>query len=81
MRVRVLFFAQARDHAGTSELDLECREGASVAELLDRVVADAPGLASIRTHLAVAVDGELVRGDARLPAGAEVALLPPVSGG
>jgi molybdopterin converting factor small subunit len=32
-------------------------------------------------HLALAVDGELLRGDAPLRAGCELALLPPVSGG
>lgn len=81
MQVRVLFFAQAREHAGTPERELECPAGARVSDLLERLVADAPGLAALRPHLAIAVDGELVRGDAALTAGAEVALLPPVSGG
>ncbi len=81
MQVTVLFFAQARDQAGASERQQPCRDGATVSELLDGLVADLPALASLRPHLAVAIDGELVRGDAPLRAGAEVALLPPVSGG
>lgn len=81
MKVRVLFFAQAREQAGASERQLECGEGDRVSDLLDRLVADAPSLALLRPHLAVAINGELVRGDAPLVAGGEVALLPPVSGG
>ncbi len=81
MQVKVLFFAQARDHAGTAERQLECAEGARVSDLLDRLTAEIPTLAVLRPHLAIAIDGELVRGDALLVAGGEVALLPPVSGG
>lgn len=81
MQVRVLFFAQAREQAGSAERHQQCREGARVSDLLDSLVADIPGLGALRPHLAVAIDGELVRGDAPLVADAEVALLPPVSGG
>lgn len=81
MQVKVLFFAQAREHAGASERELECGEGDRVSDLLDRLVADVPALSALRPHLAVAINGELVRVDARLIAGGEVALLPPVSGG
>jgi len=81
MHVKVLFFAQARDHAGGAERQQVCRDGATVSELLDSLVNEMPGLAALRPHLAVAIDGELVHGDRPLMAGAEVALLPPVSGG
>jgi molybdopterin converting factor small subunit len=40
-----------------------------------------PGLAELRPHLAVAVDGTLARTGEPLVEGCELALLPPVSGG
>jgi molybdopterin synthase catalytic subunit len=40
-----------------------------------------PALEPLWPHLAVAVNGELASEDAAIPSGAELALLPPVSGG
>jgi molybdopterin synthase sulfur carrier subunit len=77
----VLLFAQAREAAGTREVELE---GTTVMEVL--AAADerfGPEFARLRTSCSVAVDGEVVAAEAwdRTPAGAEVAVLPPVSGG
>lgn len=81
MQVNVLFFAQAREGAGRASAPLELPAGSRVTDALAALVAAHPGLAPLRAHLAVAVDGTLVRGDAPLADGAELALLPPVSGG
>ena len=77
----VLFFAQARDHAGVSASALELPAGSRVADALAAIRAAHPALDPLLGHLAVAVNGELVSRDASIPAGAELALLPPVSGG
>lgn len=81
MIITLLFFAQARERAGCSETKLELPDGSSVGDALDLLVRRHPGLRDLRGHLAVAVDRRLAPDDAVLADGAEVALLPPVSGG
>jgi molybdopterin converting factor subunit 1 len=77
----VLFFAQARERAGRASATLELPAGSRVADALAALERLHPGLAELRPHLAVAVNQRLSAADAVLPAEAEVALLPPVSGG
>lgn len=81
MNVTVLLFAQARERAGTPRVALALAPGARVADALDAVERAHPGLAALRPHLAVAVNGALARDGDAVPEGAELALLPPVSGG
>ncbi len=81
MTVQVLFFAQARERAGRAQALLELPEGARLGDLTARLLSEYPALQPLVPTLAVAVDGELARPDTTLHAGAEVALLPPVSGG
>ena len=77
----MLFFAQAREAANASHARIELADGSGVRAALDALERTHPGLAPLRAHLAIAVDGTLVRGEASLRDGAEMALLPPVSGG
>lgn len=81
VRLQVLAFASAADALGTGELPVELPAGSTVEDLRRHLEERSPELARHWPRLAVAVDGELVSGDAELPSGAEVALLPPVSGG
>ena len=81
MRVVVLLFAQARERAGTAETVLDLPAGSRVADALESLVRSHPGLAELRPHLAVAVDGTLARATDALAGDCELALLPPVSGG
>ena len=81
MQVQVLFFAMARERAGTSARALELPAGSRVSDALDALVLAHPALAPMRAHLALAVNGDLARAGDALPDGAELALLPPVSGG
>ncbi len=80
MRIRLLAFATAADALG-SERDLDLSSGATIADLRDRLLADFPALTPLWPRLAIAIDGRLVRAEEVIPDGAEVALLPPVSGG
>lgn len=81
MRVRLLAFASASDALGTGELELELSDPARVADLRAWLDARYPALAPLWPRLAVAVNGSIARSDDPLSEGAEVALLPPVSGG
>ena len=81
-RVTVLLFAAARERAGTSRLELEVPpEGLLLEHLLDGVFAQAPSLRPLRPYLRVAVDRDFADAGTRILPGAEVALIPPVSGG
>ena len=44
MKVRVQFYAQLRDVAGTSGLDVDLAEGSTIADLLERVYQTHPAL-------------------------------------
>jgi molybdopterin synthase catalytic subunit len=81
MKVRLLAFASVREALGAAELELDLPEGGDVETLRRLLVERHPELAPLWPRLAIAVDGELVRGNPTLTAGQEVALLPPVSGG
>jgi molybdopterin converting factor small subunit len=81
VHIRVVAFATAAEALGHGELEVELPAGATVAALLALLGERAPRLLSLLPRLATAVDGELVGAETPLPDGAEVALLPPVSGG
>ncbi|MDH5823757.1 MoaD/ThiS family protein [Luteimonas sp. RD2P54] len=77
--VTVLYFASLRDAAGAAEETLETSAGdlaALYAELQAR-----HGFALPASRLRVAVDGAFARWDDPPRAGAEIAFIPPVSGG
>jgi len=79
--VTVRLFARARDLAGTGALLLDLADDATVADLRRRVTEVCPALVSLVPRCAVAVDGEFAEDTLQFPAAAEVAVLPPVSGG
>jgi MoaE-MoaD fusion protein len=81
MKIRLLAFASAGDALGATELELEVPDGSRVADLRVRLDREYPKLGPLWPRLALAVDGRIVSEDAPLVDGAEVALLPPVSGG
>lgn len=81
MRVRARLFAGARDAIGASHVEVDLPEGARVADLVAALAGAHPRFAPYREHLLFAVDGAFVTPQTRLSPGAEVALMPPVSGG
>ena len=81
MRIRLLAFASAGDALGVTELEMEMPDGSRVVDLRGRLDREYPKLGPLWPRLALAVDGRIVSEDAPLVDGAEVALLPPVSGG
>jgi molybdopterin converting factor subunit 1 len=81
MLVSVRLFARARDLAGADAVRVELPDGATVADLRRRLAADYPALAGLLERSALAVDNDFADDSHVLPTNAEVALLPPVSGG
>ena len=81
MRVKVLYFARAREATGSSEESAEIGDGSTAGELLETLVRRNPKLQEIRSCLVLAINQEYADGSARLKEGDEVALIPPISGG
>ena len=79
---RVLLFGPLRDLAGWSERAVEPKP-ATLSALKAALAAEDPALGQALAGPGVqaAVDKALVRGDAALAPDAEVAFLPPMSGG
>lgn len=76
MQVKLLAFAQTQDRLGFHEDIVECEATETLREILARIAPDFEP-ASAR----VAVDCEYTHWDAPLGTAAEIALIPPVSGG
>ena len=79
--VTLRYFAAARERAGCSEEKVQVADGAHVRQLLEVLCTLHPALTALLPHLRVAVNHEFIALDAAVPAGAEVALIPPVAGG
>jgi molybdopterin converting factor subunit 1 len=81
MTCRVRLFARARDLAGSDVVTLDLPAGATAGQLRRRLAEAVPALARLLERSALAVDNEFAGDEVVLPDGAEIALLPPVSGG
>ena len=81
MRLRVQLFARAKDLVGATSVTLELPEGATVAQVRRRLAEERPALAALLERSVLAVDNEFADDNTIVPTGAEIALLPPVSGG
>ena len=75
--VRISLFAGMAAAIGSRSLEVAW-EGGTAAALRSRLIAEHPTLAPL---LAVAIGDAYVTDDAVVPPGADVAIIPPVSGG
>ncbi len=76
-KISILLFGQLAEHLEQRQIDVAVYEGTTAAELIERF-----GLTDwLAKGLSVAIDGEIGDIDQILHDGAEIALLPPVSGG
>jgi len=81
MRVRIKLFARARQLVGTDAIEIELPDGGSVGLLRESIGRQHPELSELLQHVLFAVDGEYAADGEPIPDGAEVACIPPVSGG
>jgi molybdopterin converting factor subunit 1 len=81
MHVRVHLFAVARQRAGRPVVEVDLPGGSTVAGLKAALGDQLPDLAPILPTARFAVDAEYADDATPIPPGAEVALIPPVSGG
>lgn len=81
MVVEVRLFALARDRVGRPIVTLELTEPATVADLKRALTASHPQILPLLPHLKFAVDAEYAVDDTPIPPGADLAAIPPVSGG
>lgn len=83
MRVQVVPFGVLKDWLGPNSMTIELPDGASVAELLQRLRSSLPARTPALSlqGIAVSVNAEYAQAAHILQDGDEVGLLPPVSGG
>jgi molybdopterin synthase catalytic subunit len=80
-QITVLFFATLKERAGTRQAVVELQPGTSVRDLKARLGQIYPGLREMTGSMLVSVNKEFAFDEDKIPAGAEVAIFPPVSGG
>ena len=81
MRVRVVYLGMLKEYSGKSTETFELNAGSRVSHLWSMVVEKYPKFGNFKSSIAVAINQEYATQDMELTEGAEVALLPPVSGG
>lgn len=81
MKVRIRLFHSLRQAAGAESIEVDVPDGATLGDVRDAAVAAHPALAPHAGAIGLAQDmTHADAGDAARP-GAEIAFLPPVSGG
>lgn len=81
MTFSIRLFARAKDLIGADTVTVNLPDGATVAELRAQLAGEHLKLKGLIERSAFAVNDEFADDRTQLPPGAEVALLPPVSGG
>ena len=81
IRVKMIYFAQAREAAGTKGEEFSLDGQSSVRSALSKAFELHPKLKTLEKAIKVAVNEEISEEDAPLKEGDRVALLPPVVGG
>jgi molybdopterin converting factor subunit 1 len=81
LKIRARFFGLYRELVGSSQVDLEIEDKASLAELKHKLLVFFPQLADFRDNLLLAVNSEYGTAEQQIQEGDEIAVLPPLSGG
>lgn len=81
MKIAVQMFAVARDLAGASCLEVELPAGATIGRLRAELARKVPALEGLLPQMVFAVDAEYAADTTPIVPGADVACIPPVSGG
>ena len=81
MKVRVRLFAVARQAAERDSVELDLPEGATMGQLRRELGSQVPGLSGLLDRMMFALGTRYAGDETLLPPGADVACIPPVSGG
>ena len=81
MKITVLFFARARELAGTNSAQITLPEEADVDAALNLIGAEFPDLRKHLSSCRTAVNEEFVPLETHLSDDSVLAIIPPVSGG
>jgi molybdopterin converting factor subunit 1 len=81
MKVQVRLFAAARQCAGQDQLEVHLPPGATVADLRQALAESVPNLAELLPRVLFAVDAQYASNTTPVSESAEIACIPPVSGG
>jgi len=81
MKLRVKLFAVARQRIDQNEIEVELPTAATVRQLRGALAEQFPPLADVLAHVRIAVNSEYATDALELTRAAEVAIIPPVSGG
>jgi len=81
MIVTVQLFARAREVVGCDKVSMDVPDDGVVADVRRELARRYPALGGLVERSAIAVNDEYAGDACRLSPGAELALLPPVSGG
>jgi molybdopterin converting factor subunit 1 len=81
LQVRLRLFAIAKDRVGRPLLTISLPERATVGDLKRALATEFPALNDLIPSLMIAVESEYATDDRILQPGAEIAAIPPVSGG
>lgn len=81
IRVKMIYFAQAREAAGTKREEFRLEGRPTVGAAVSRAFGAHPKLSRLGKALRVALNEEITQEDVSLRDGDRVALLPPVVGG
>jgi MoaE-MoaD fusion protein len=79
--IKLLFFANLKDRAGTRSSSLDLMDGATVNDLKEAVGVKFPGLIEAMDSAIVSINHEFAQDEDLIPHEAEIAIFPPVSGG
>ena len=81
MKVQVRLFAAAKQAAGRDRLGVELPEAATIGQLRSQLAAEFPRLRGLLPRVTFAIDAEYAGDATEIPPNADVACIPPVSGG
>jgi len=81
MIVAIKLFAIARQRLGRDQVEVTLNDFATAGDLRRALAEQFPALADVLPHIRIAVNSSYAADSTVIPAGAEVALIPPVSGG
>ena len=81
MKVRVRLFAAARQAADSDRVELELPDGATISQLRRRLMEELPQISVLIAQVMFAVDSQYAPDSKEIRPEADVACIPPVSGG